>query len=105
MTILKPPPVTVLSPSNPIQSRHVSLPHSSLRTGVRSRFSNNLNSCPNLLLQSQTAITTSYPSKEPPRLCRSVVAVRSQLRYPIISPDDHWGVWSAIFSIGAFGLW
>ncbi|KAK2366807.1 putative membrane protein YjcL [Trifolium repens] len=97
MAILKPPPVTVLSPSNPIKSRHVSLPHS-----LRSRFFNNLNSCPKLLLQSQTAVTTSYPSKEP-RYCRSVVVVKSQ--YPIISPDDHWGVWSTIFSIGAFGLW
>ncbi|XP_017973091.1 PREDICTED: uncharacterized membrane protein YjcL [Theobroma cacao] len=34
------------------------------------------------------------------------VEVRSQLRYPypIISPDDHWGTWTALFVIGAFGL-
>ncbi|KAI4351665.1 hypothetical protein L6164_006001 [Bauhinia variegata] len=36
---------------------------------------------------------------------RVSVTVRSQLRYPIISPDDHWGIWSALFAIGAFGLW
>ncbi|KAK8503900.1 hypothetical protein V6N12_019070 [Hibiscus sabdariffa] len=35
----------------------------------------------------------------------SFLVVRSQLRYPIISPDDHWGTWSALFAIGAFGLW
>lgn len=33
------------------------------------------------------------------------VEARSQLRYPIISPDDHWGTWTALFAAGAFGLW
>ncbi|XP_058779120.1 uncharacterized protein LOC131653091 isoform X1 [Vicia villosa] len=98
MATLKPPPVFVLSPSKPINSPHKSL---------RSRIFNNLNSCPKLILQESTttAPITSYLSKELPRISRSVVVVRSQLRYPIISPDDHWGVWSTIFSIGAFGLW
>nr|AFK43461.1 unknown [Medicago truncatula] len=101
MYLLKHPPVTVLSPPQPIPSRHVSLRHS-----LPTRFSNILNSCPNLVLQPQhtTMTITSYLSKEP-RITRSVVAVKSQLRYPIISSDDHWGVWSAIFSIGAFGIW
>lgn len=31
--------------------------------------------------------------------------LRSQLRYPIISPDDHWGTWTALFATGAFGIW
>ncbi|GLU24303.1 hypothetical protein SLE2022_402490 [Rubroshorea leprosula] len=31
--------------------------------------------------------------------------VRSQLRCPIVSPDDHWGIWTALFVTGAFGLW
>ncbi|XP_054786178.1 uncharacterized protein LOC129292622 [Prosopis cineraria] len=31
--------------------------------------------------------------------------VRSQLKCPIVSPDDHWGTWSALFTIGAFSLW
>ncbi|KAJ0042026.1 hypothetical protein Pint_17521 [Pistacia integerrima] len=31
--------------------------------------------------------------------------VRSQLNYPVISPDDHWGTWTALFAAGAFGLW
>ncbi|CAN6485199.1 unnamed protein product [Victoria cruziana] len=27
------------------------------------------------------------------------------LRAPLISSDDHWGTWTALFSIGAFGIW
>ncbi|XP_050223311.1 uncharacterized protein LOC126673272 isoform X2 [Mercurialis annua] len=33
------------------------------------------------------------------------IKVNSQLRYPIISPDDHWGTWTALFATGAFGIW
>ncbi|GAA0165882.1 hypothetical protein LIER_21171 [Lithospermum erythrorhizon] len=31
--------------------------------------------------------------------------VRSQLSYPIISPHDQWGTWTALFASGAFGIW
>ncbi|CAA0831009.1 Protein of unknown function (DUF819 [Striga hermonthica] len=24
---------------------------------------------------------------------------------PVITPDDHWGIWAALFATGAFGLW
>lgn len=34
-----------------------------------------------------------------------VVAVRSQLNYPLISPHDKWGSWTALFAVGAFGVW
>ncbi|XP_022157792.1 uncharacterized protein LOC111024399 isoform X3 [Momordica charantia] len=33
------------------------------------------------------------------------VKVMAQLRHPIIAPDDHWGTWTALFAIGALGLW
>ncbi|KAJ7969895.1 Keratin-associated protein, putative (DUF819) [Quillaja saponaria] len=33
------------------------------------------------------------------------VKVRSNLNYPLISPTDQWGNWTAIFAIGAFGIW
>lgn len=33
------------------------------------------------------------------------VKVRSQLSGPFISPEDHWGTWTALFATGAFGLW
>lgn len=36
---------------------------------------------------------------------RPVKLIKSQLRYPIISPEDHWGIWTALFATGAFGLW
>ncbi|GMH28111.1 hypothetical protein Nepgr_029954 [Nepenthes gracilis] len=40
------------------------------------------------------------------RLCRSL-KVRSNLKLnsPLISPEDSWGIWSALLAIGAFGLW
>ncbi|XP_061349696.1 uncharacterized protein LOC133294943 [Gastrolobium bilobum] len=87
------PAVTVLSLSRPISSCHLS-PHCFIHRTV--------NTSP--LLQSTTTQTlTSFSSKKP-RSNRSV-ALRSQLRHPIVSPDDHWGIWSILFTIGAFGLW
>ncbi|KAI3720709.1 hypothetical protein L2E82_31701 [Cichorium intybus] len=44
------------------------------------------------------------PSENIPKLNRCVVA-RSNLKFPLISPDDHWGTWTALFATGAFGLW
>ncbi|XP_047322142.1 uncharacterized membrane protein YjcL [Impatiens glandulifera] len=31
--------------------------------------------------------------------------VKSQLGFPLISPNDQWGTWTALFATGAFGLW
>nr|XP_043634760.1 uncharacterized membrane protein YjcL-like [Erigeron canadensis] len=36
---------------------------------------------------------------------RRCVTVRSNLNFPLISPSDHWGNWTALFSIGAIGSW
>ncbi|CAD5332518.1 unnamed protein product [Arabidopsis thaliana] len=36
---------------------------------------------------------------------RRRVKVYSQLRFPLISPDDHWSQWAALFAAGAFGVW
>ncbi|KAH7856276.1 hypothetical protein Vadar_034792 [Vaccinium darrowii] len=33
------------------------------------------------------------------------VTVRSQLNFPLVSPTDPWGNWTALFAIGAFGIW
>ncbi|KAL6533247.1 hypothetical protein OROMI_027359 [Orobanche minor] len=30
---------------------------------------------------------------------------RSNINFPIISPQDQWGTWAALFSTGAFGIW
>ncbi|XP_065869369.1 uncharacterized protein [Euphorbia lathyris] len=39
-----------------------------------------------------------------PSLLRSVT-VRSNLNFPLISPDDRWGIWTSLFATGAFGIW
>lgn len=31
--------------------------------------------------------------------------VRSHLNLPLISPQDQWGTWTALFAAGAFGIW
>ncbi|XP_057445985.1 uncharacterized protein LOC130738098 isoform X1 [Lotus japonicus] len=90
MTIFAVPAVTQFSPPQPIQPRHL-LPRRPRRTTL-------LNPLPLPTLN-------SFASEKRRRLHRSVAVVRSQLRYPIVSPDDHWGIWSTLFTIGAFGLW
>ncbi|XVE58482.1 hypothetical protein DITRI_Ditri04bG0173100 [Diplodiscus trichospermus] len=60
---------------------------------------------PNLALSYQNT-SLSKPLLSPSLISKTRnVEVRSQLRYPIISPEDHWGTWTALFAIGAFGLW
>ncbi|KAF5743511.1 hypothetical protein HS088_TW08G00095 [Tripterygium wilfordii] len=77
-------------------------------------------SCQNLLIinsSAQDASSTSSSSSfgrnevlyphlytKVPNSVRSV-AVRSHLNFPIISPQDHWGTWTALFATGAFGIW
>uniref|UniRef100_A0A7N2MGY7 Uncharacterized protein n=1 Tax=Quercus lobata TaxID=97700 RepID=A0A7N2MGY7_QUELO len=39
-----------------------------------------------------------------PSSIRSVTA-RSLSNLPLISPNDHWGTWTSLFAIGAFGIW
>lgn len=38
---------------------------------------------------------------------RPCLTIRSKLNlnFPIISPQDHWGTWTALFATGAFGIW
>ncbi|KAI3749054.1 hypothetical protein L6452_12604 [Arctium lappa] len=36
---------------------------------------------------------------------RRVVVARSNLRIPLVSSDDQWGIWTALFATGALGLW
>ncbi|KAJ6364499.1 hypothetical protein OIU76_029453 [Salix suchowensis] len=46
------------------------------------------------------------PQKNP-GLIRSSVTVRSNLilNFPLISPTDPWGMWTALFATGAVGIW
>ncbi|KAL1206097.1 hypothetical protein V5N11_005253 [Cardamine amara subsp. amara] len=46
------------------------------------------------------------PSPPPPRRVPSRrVKVVSELRLPLISPNDHWSQWATLFAAGAFGIW
>ncbi|KAL3653552.1 hypothetical protein CASFOL_003233 [Castilleja foliolosa] len=42
--------------------------------------------------------------QNPSNLARNLVT-RSHLNFPIISPQDQWGTWTALFATGAFGIW
>lgn len=55
-------------------------------------------------LYNQRGKAPMWPPNRPNQLSSSV-AVRSSLSYPIISPQDQWGMWTALFSVGAFGIW
>ena len=45
-----------------------------------------------------------YPLR-PIKPFRKTLRVSSFTGKPIISPDDQWGMWTALFSAGAFGIW
>ncbi|KAL8544080.1 hypothetical protein ACS0TY_004570 [Phlomoides rotata] len=38
-------------------------------------------------------------------LKRTSLVARAQLNFPLISPQDQWGTWAALFATGAFGIW
>ncbi|VVB17416.1 unnamed protein product [Arabis nemorensis] len=83
---------TVVSP-NP-QSPAISSPHVSLSRHCLSSIYIRRNKSPEKLFTS------------PPRTVSSRrVKVLSQLRFPLIPPDDHWSQWAALFAAGAFGVW
>ncbi|KAB5560842.1 hypothetical protein DKX38_005799 [Salix brachista] len=60
------------------------------------------------LLSANNRNRTSFLSPQKnPSLIRSSVTVRSNLilNFPLISPTDPWGMWTALFATGAFGIW
>ncbi|XP_024006679.1 uncharacterized protein LOC112083348 [Eutrema salsugineum] len=85
---------TVVSPnplSPALSSRHVS----SSRNGLSS-----------IHIRRNKSPETLLSLSPPPRPVSSRrVEVFSQLRLPLISPDDHWAQWAALFAAGAFGVW
>ncbi|KAL9412329.1 hypothetical protein AB3S75_045870 [Citrus x aurantiifolia] len=53
--------------------------------------------------RTNTFLSPQFP--HPSNRTRSVTA-RSQLpNFPLISPHDKWGTWTALFATGAFGIW
>ncbi|KAM7252233.1 hypothetical protein ACFE04_024116 [Oxalis oulophora] len=92
-TLLSPAVFTPLcTTSPPIKSCHLSLLHSIHNT------------TPHLSINSTGRAGKIHTHGKSVRR-QTVNVVRSQLRYPIISPDDHWGTWTSLFVTGAFGLW
>ncbi|XP_058205988.1 uncharacterized protein LOC131319645 isoform X1 [Rhododendron vialii] len=58
------------------------------------------------LLFPATSTTLFAPQNFPQdSISNRCLTVRSQLNFPLVSPQDHWGTWTALLSIGAFGLW
>ncbi|KAL6541543.1 hypothetical protein OROGR_011029 [Orobanche gracilis] len=45
-----------------------------------------------------------HPGRYSKNSARNLIT-RSNLNFPIISPQDQWGTWAALFATGAFGIW
>ncbi|XP_028801408.1 uncharacterized protein LOC114756632 [Neltuma alba] len=46
---------------------------------------------------------SSVPSRARP--LSAVFVIRANFIAPLISPEDQWGTWTALFAAGAFGIW
>lgn len=57
-----------------------------------------------LRIRDQAITSSPLVFHQNPNSIRSVT-VRSQLSFPLVSPTDQWGNWTALFAIGAFGIW
>ncbi|XP_044505211.1 uncharacterized membrane protein YjcL [Mangifera indica] len=56
------------------------------------------------LNKSNAFLSPLFPNSTSDSTTRNVT-VRSQLNFPLISPHDKWGTWTALFATGAFGIW
>ncbi|GMJ13579.1 hypothetical protein like AT5G52540 [Hibiscus trionum] len=73
---------------------------------VRASFSQHSSSSTSRLLplkRTQTFLSPKWLDQYP-NSTRPFIA-KSQLNLPLISPNDQWGTWTALFATGAFGLW
>ncbi|KAH7853460.1 hypothetical protein Vadar_002735 [Vaccinium darrowii] len=97
---LSPPPFRLTSLSPPLlQPPLLSSRHHPCRITTKSTLSKPLfltTTC-STLLAPQNFLKNSNSNRS--------LTLRSQLNFPLISPQDHWGTWTALLSIGAFGLW
>lgn len=50
-------------------------------------------------------VTLPTISTNRPTLIKSVTVRSSRLIFPIVSPNDQWGTWTALFSAAAFSFW
>ncbi|XP_059667122.1 uncharacterized protein LOC132312674, partial [Cornus florida] len=81
-------------------------PAAATQSYIRSRQSD---STANLkLLDSKSSYNSDRPLISPlvlPNKPTRSVTVRSHLNSPLISPNDQWGTWTALFATGALGIW
>lgn len=88
----------------------LTIKRSYLISGRRTRVSTTINSSipPQDSLsfhnKRQESVYSNVNFSKNPNSIRSVT-VRSQLTFPLISPQDQWGTWTALFATGAFGIW
>ncbi|KAJ4834226.1 hypothetical protein Tsubulata_018366 [Turnera subulata] len=62
-------------------------------------------SSPRNSLHSRTHTQLFYPGKESSPIRSVKTRSNLNLSFPIISPTDPWGTWTALFAAGAFGIW
>lgn len=100
-----------LPPMHPTLQRRSKLPTCQHKRILTCRSLNNFDSRPHHLLSanrnSDAKLIYSLPLISP-NYCSSsprCVKVRANLNFPLISPSDQWGNWTALFSIGAIGSW
>ncbi|XP_010671641.2 uncharacterized protein LOC104888385 [Beta vulgaris subsp. vulgaris] len=95
--------------SSPPRTSHYTSPAASLRYRIpcfrnklstsNSEFHGNQRILNHNNLVNFSAISKKTSSFKP------LITVRSSLSSPIISPNDSWGMWTALFSFAAFGFW
>ncbi|KMT16193.1 hypothetical protein BVRB_3g053530 isoform A [Beta vulgaris subsp. vulgaris] len=95
--------------SSPPRTSHYTSPAASLRhripcfrnklSTLNSEFHGNQRNFNHNNLVNFSAISKKTSSFKP------LITVRSSLSSPIISPNDSWGMWTALFSFAAFGFW
>ncbi|XP_010537160.1 PREDICTED: uncharacterized protein LOC104811962 [Tarenaya hassleriana] len=92
---------TSIPPPSPVPDRRHSL---GISRQNRRILAAKLNSSPAPFSLSPSGSGRFLAPEEKLGSIRSVQA-RSQLSSPLISPNDQWGTWTALFATGAFGLW
>ncbi|XP_056849625.1 uncharacterized protein LOC108836233 [Raphanus sativus] len=94
-----------------------SIPSPSSKTFLRRPYTVSRQNSHAFPIREVSSPLNSSPSSHSSRFCREIfvkpevssltrsVTVRSVLSTPLISPNDQWGMWTALFATGTFGLW
>ncbi|KAI7731966.1 hypothetical protein M8C21_008978 [Ambrosia artemisiifolia] len=91
----------LMATATSFQPPSVSYHTHSLALALASTNNSNFKPFPSLCPSRRFFVNTPTPVNSN----RCVVVATSNLNFPLISPDDNWGTWTALFATGAFGLW